>query len=310
MNEFQLIKLLTTGLYTNTTVKVGPGDDCAVLDLQIPGQLLLFKTDAVVEHIHFLPDADFKLVGQKAFGRCLSDIAAMGGKPGAALVTVAIPDVGESAKLELIYQGLNGYAAQFDCPIVGGETTKSNAGIMISVSMLGTVSPENLKLRSTAKPGDAIFVSGELGGSISGKHLEFEPRVREAQWLVSHFPVHAMIDVSDGLAGDLRHILDASKVGAQVFSKTVPISRAAKMKSRSGDAAKPALLAALTDGEDFELLFTLPARYAVPLADQWKISFPGVKISCIGKITDKPGLFLCDENGIRGFNAHGFDHFS
>ena len=140
--------------------------------------------------------------------------------------------------------------------------------------MLGDVAADKCILRSGAKGGDALFVTGELGGSLAGRHLEFEPRLAEARWLADHFPIHAMIDLSDGLAGDLRHLLQRSSVGAEVLAGAIPISRAAQLQARAESSAKTPLLAALSDGEDFELLFTVAGRDAVPLLDAWKKQFP------------------------------------
>jgi thiamine-monophosphate kinase len=165
-------------------------------------------------------------------------------------------------------------------------------------------------LRAGAKVGDAIFVTGELGGSLAGRHLDFEPRLTEARWLAESFSIHAMMDVSDGLAGDLPHILRASGVGAEVLKSAVPISRAAKENAKRGDAAKPAFVAALTDGEDFELVFTVASKQAVPVLDAWKKKFPDVKLSCIGRIIAGEGIRLRDKTGIRPFTAHGYVHFS
>jgi thiamine-monophosphate kinase len=165
-------------------------------------------------------------------------------------------------------------------------------------------------LRSGAKPGDAIFVTGELGGSIAGKHLDFEPRLAEARWLADNFSIHSMMDISDGLAGDLRHLLKASGVGAELLKNSVPISRAAKVATKVGDAAKPAFVAALTDGEDFELLFTVASKDAVPLLDTWKRQFPDLRLTCIGKIVAGAGISLRDKTGAHPFTAHGYVHFS
>ena len=205
MNEFELISRLTRSLPTNPSVVVGPGDDCAVLDVGLPDRLLLFKTDAVVESIHFKPGTPREKIGHKALARCLSDIAAMAGTPSAALVTIALPRTFEPGYPEAIYAGINDLARQHGVAIVGGETTTNPAGTLISIALLGFVQRGKAILRSGAEPGDAIFVTGELGGSLAGKHLEFEPRLAEARWLAQHFQVHAMLDVSDGLAGDLRH---------------------------------------------------------------------------------------------------------
>ena len=310
MNEFDLISRLTRSLPTSEAVVVGAGDDCAVLDFGLPDRLLLFKTDAVVEGIHFTAATEPQKIGRKALARCLSDIAAMAGTPGAALVTIALPRNFDPGFVEEIYAGMNELARRHGVAIVGGETTTNPGGMLLSVALLGFVPRGKGVLRSGAEAGDAIFVTGELGGSLSGKHLEFEPRLAEARWLAQHFQVHAMIDISDGLAGDLRHILTASRVGAELRSPSIPISREARLAAKAGSAAKPALLAALTDGEDFELLFTVTARDAVPLLDAWRKQFPQVPLTCIGKIREGDGVIIRDKHGARPLNVHGYVHFS
>lgn len=310
MNEFELIARLTRSLPANESVVVGAGDDCAVIECGNVSRQLLFKTDAVVEGIHFNADTPPEQIGHKALARCLSDIAAMAGTPTAALVTIALPKNFDSTVVERIYAGMNALAQRHGVAIVGGETTTNPERLLISISLLGSVPRGKAVLRASAKVGDAIFVTGELGGSIAGKHLDFEPRLAEAIWLAEKFSVHAMMDVSDGLAGDLRHILNASGVGAELLKSAVPISRAAKVNAKRGDAAKPAFVAALTDGEDFELLFTVASRDAVPLLDAWKKQFPDIKLSCIGRIVSGEGIRLRDQTGIRPLQAHGYVHFS
>lgn len=310
MNEFQLIHRLTRNLPANASVLVGAGDDCAVLDLGMGERVVLFKTDAVVEGIHFTPETPPEKIGRKALARCLSDIAAMAGTPTAAVVTIGLPQRFEPAFVEKIYAGLNALARQHEVAIVGGETTTNPERVLISVALLGTVARGKTVLRSGAQVGDALFVTGELGGSLLAKHLDFEPRLAEARWLAEHFKVHAMLDVSDGLAGDLRHLLDASGVGAELLKSAVPISRAAKEIAKKGDAAKPAFVAALTDGEDFELLFTVAGKTAVPLLDAWQKKFPSLKLSCIGKIVATEGITLRDGQGTRSLSAQGYVHFS
>jgi thiamine-monophosphate kinase len=305
MNEFDLIARLTKSLPTNKSVETGAGDDCAVLDLGAAGKLILFKTDAVVEGIHFTKETPPEKIGRKALARCLSDIAAMAGTPVAALVTIGLPEKFEPEFVAKIYEGLNALAAQHTVAIVGGETTTNPGRIFISIALIGTVARGKQVLRSGAKTGDAIFVTGELGGSLSGRHLEFEPRLEEARWLAEHFSVHAMIDLSDGLAGDLRHILKASGVGAELLKGAIPVSRAAKLRARE----KPAFAAALTDGEDFELLFTVASGDAVKLLDAWKKKFPKLKLSCIGKIIAGDGIILRDKTGTQKLDAHGYVHF-
>lgn len=307
MNEFELIAKLIPKLATNDSVVTGAGDDCAVLDVGIPERQLLFKTDAVVEGIHFTEETEPELIGRKALARVLSDIAAMAGTPTAAIITIGLQKNFDSERVEKIYDGINALAKEHEVAIVGGETTNSPERMFISVALIGLV--EKSVSRSGAKVGDGIFVTGELGGSLQGRHLEFEPRLKQGRWLAQHFDIHAMIDLSDGLAGDIRHILNASKVGAELLSPTIPISRAAKIKAREESSAKPPLLAALTDGEDFELLFTIASKDAVKLHDAWKKAFPDLKLSCIGKITAGPGIQLRDKQGVKPLFVHGYTHF-
>lgn len=314
MNEFELIARLTKNLPTNPSVVAGAGDDCAVLDLGIPDKLVLFKTDAVVEGIHFTRETPPEKIGRKALARCLSDIAAMAGTPTAALVTLGLPKKFDADFVGKIYDGLNAMAAQTGVAIVGGETTTNPERILISIALLGTVPRGKQISRGGAKVGDAIFVTGELGGSIAGKHLDFEPRLEEARWLAEHFHLHALMDLSDGLAGDLGHIVSASKVGAELLKSALPVSREAKLAEKriAGTLAppKPAALAALTDGEDFELLFTVASKDAVKLLDAWKKKFPKVRLTCIGKIVAGDGILLRDRHGMHKLKAQGYAHFS
>src|SRR5262245_2937755 len=274
MNEFELIARLTQSLPTNDSTVLGPGDDCAILDLGLPDRWLLFKTDAIVEGVHFNASAPPDKVGRKALARCLSDFAAMAGTPTHAVTTLALPTNFKMEFVEAIYGGMNALAARHRIAVVGGETTTNPERLLISVAVLGTAQRGKCPLRSAAKAGDAIFVTGELGGSRSGKHLDFEPRLAEAAWLADHFSIHAMMDISDGLAGDLRHIMNASRVGAEPLSEAIPVSRAAKLAARADPSAKPPMRAALSDGEDFELLLTVASHDAVPLLDAWKKRFP------------------------------------
>jgi len=310
MTEFELIRFLTRSVPANKSVVVGPGDDCAVLDFGVADRLILFKTDAVVQGIHFTDSVSPEKIGHKALGRCLSDVAAMAGTPTAALVTLGLPHTFDPEFIGRIYQGMSALARQHEVAIVGGETTVNPERIFISMALVGWVPRGKGVLRSGAEVGDAIFVTGELGGSLAGKHLEFEPRLAEGRWLTQHFSIHAMLDVSDGLAGDLRHLLKASRVGAELLTTAIPISRQARTAAKASSSAKPALQAALTDGEDFELLFTVAGRDAVPLLDAWKREFPHLALSCIGKITAGEGITIRDKEGVRPLTAHGYLHFT
>jgi len=310
VKEFDLIQRLAAQLPTNDSVVTGAGDDCAVLDLGVPGRYVLFKTDAVVQGIHFTEAASPEQIGHKALGRCLSDVAAMGGAATAALITLALPPNFEVTFVDRIYAGINALAQRHGVAIAGGETTTNPQHLLISVAVIGTVERNRCIHRAGGRAGDAIFVTGQLGGSLSGKHLNFEPRLVEGQWLAAHFDIHAMIDLSDGLAGDLRHVLRCSGVGAELLSESIPISREAKLKARNESSAKPPLLAALTDGEDFELLFTVASDDAVAVLDGWKEQFPDLPLTCIGRITEAKGLKLRDKNGLREIGLHGYEHFS
>ena len=225
-------------------------------------------------------------------------------------MTLALPKNFDPEFIQRIYDGMNLLARRHGVAIVGGETTSNPERLLISIALLGEVARDKCVLRSGARDGDALFVTGELGGSLAGKHLEFEPRLAEGRWLAEHFPIHAMIDLSDGLAGDLRHLLERSQVGAELLARSIPISRAARARAGTGTPAKPPLAAALTDGEDYELLFAVAARDAVPLADAWRKQFPKLRLSCIGKITAAPGLKLRDAQGVRALQDHGYLHFS
>ena len=302
MNESGLINKLTADLLADETVLAGPGDDCAVLEIE--GQKLLFKTDAIVEGIHFGTEASPEQVGRKALARPLSDIAAMGGIPSHALITLGINTNIKEDYIEAVYRGLKNCAAQYGVNIVGGETT-TLPHFTLSVSLLGKV--KNPIMRTGSNIGDAIFVSGELGGSIAEHHLNFIPRIAESQWLTDSFNIHAMIDLSDGLASDLRHLL-TTHTGAEILASALPIRRAARENEQANPSSKTALLAALTDGEDYELLFTVSPKNAITVLDEWKTQFPDTPLKCIGKIIDQPGIHLRDENGTKPLTLHGYDH--
>lgn len=309
MNEFELIRILTQGLSTHPQVTLGPGDDCAVVDLAVPDKQFLLKTDAVVENVHFTADESPEKVGRKALARALSDIAAMAGEPIAALVTLGLPAGFLPSYVESLYAGMDTLARKYPLAIVGGETTTSTSGTWISIALLGSVRRDRYITRTGAQSGDALFVTGELGGSIEGKHLMFEPRIVEARWLADYYMPTSMIDLSDGLAGDLRHLLRAQGLGAELLGSAIPVSRSAKDRYKTGASTKPPLVAAFTDGEDFELLFTVPKGKAVALLDAWKEQFPSTRLSCIGKIRSQPGIVLRDKTGTREIKEHGYVHF-
>lgn len=272
-SEDQLISRVTEKLVQRADVRVGPGDDCAVVELG-NGDLQLLKTDCVVESVHFYPDEKPHRVGWKAIARVVSDIAAMGGTPQAMVVTLVLRADTTLDWLDGLYTGMQKCAERFGVSIVGGETSSAPAGSVNVISIAGTghVEQQNLVLRSTAKVGDTIFVTGALGGSINGKHLDFCPRLSESQWLVGHFKPSAMMDLSDGLAKDLPRMAKLSGVGYTVETANVPISPGCDLAQ------------ALGDGEDYELLFTVPPGRTDALQQSWPAAFP--KLSEIGKIEE------------------------
>jgi len=308
VKEFELIDRLIPLLPGNKETLVGPGDDCAVLDVGVPGKLLLFKTDAVVEGVHFTQDDGWGRIGRKAISRALSDIAAMAGEPLSALVTLGLPSDFDFERVKDIYQGIQERAAMFGVSVSGGEAVRSTQGVFLSISMVGWVPQGRLLLRKNMRPADALFVTGDLGGSRSGKHLDFIPRIEQAKWLADRFEIHALMDVSDGLAGDLQRLREASGLGIELLSEAIPVSKEAKKAAQQGGAS--ALNRALSDGEDFELLFTVPASVAVALLDAWKERFPDLKLSCIGKVVPEKEIRILSRTGrFTNLDCHGYDHF-
>ncbi len=308
-DEFELISRLKAKLPTGDSVVVGAGDDCAVIDVGVPGKWQLHKTDAVVEGVHFTKDANPRQIGHKALGRALSDIAAMAGTPRWATVTLGLPDGFDAERVESIYDGMAALAKRHDVSLVGGETVANPERLFIGVSLVGEIARDKCILRSGASVGDGVWVTGELGGSIAGHHIAFTPRLAEARWLAAHCQPSAMIDLSDGLAGDLGHLLTEANAGAELLERAMPIRREARLRARESEAAKPPLLAALTDGEDYELCFTLGQGSAVALLDQFKQEFPDTPLSCIGKIVDRPGLKIRQKSGIMKIATRGHVHF-
>lgn len=251
LHEFDLITWVQTrGL--SREGDVGIGDDAAVWNLG--DRQVLLATDLLMEGTHFtFPEAKPAQAGRKALAVNLSDIAAMGGLPRTALVSLVLPRCRGIEFGKEVMSGLLELAAEFDIAVLGGDTNIWDGPLVINVAVTGETTENGAILRSGALPGDAIYVTGPLGGSFSGHHLDFTPRVREALKLNELATINAMIDISDGLASDLRHVLKASGVGAILVEDAIPVSAAAR--AISGE--KSPLEHALGDGEDFELLFTV-----------------------------------------------------
>lgn len=267
------------------------GDDCAVVRGALRGgKYLLLKSDCVIEGRHFCPSTPAAQVGWKALARPLSDIASCAGRPLHALVTIALPGTTATARARGIYRGLGRCAAEFGVLVVGGETARTDGPAMITVSLTGEVSSKRCCLRSGGQPGDILFVTGVLGGSLaSGRHLNFRPRLSEARWVAKHFSVHAMMDLSDGLGADLPRLALASGVGFRIERGHLP--RAAGVSEEQ----------AIGDGEDYELLFAVAPGDGPALLASWPVRFPDVALTQIGELTAPGG-------GVE--LPGGYDHFS
>jgi len=293
IGEFGLIERLKKSIKIDSSVIEGSGDDCAVLKFD-RNRYQLFTCDMITEGVDFLAKDKPELIGRKALAVSMSDIAACGGIPRYCLVSLGIPKNISVEKIDKISRGMFNLAREYKVNIVGGDLSRANR-LTIDVSMLGIVEKRNLCLRSGAKIGDIIFVTGELGGSILGKHLRFIPRLKEARFLVKNFKVNAMIDISDGLSQDLGHILKQSKVGAIIYEDLIPLNRQAR-----------SFREALFMGEDFELLFTLSHKEAKRLLKKNTGLFKP-----IGEITDQKHVLRLVEkrNKEKIIRPKGFQHF-
>src|SRR6202043_524347 len=199
------------------------GDDCAVVESPGKRNLLVLKTDCVVEKIHFAPATDPIRVGWKAMMRPLSDFAATSAVPQFALITLIVPAARSTSWVKKLYRGLQRAASYFDVSIVGGETSATRGPATISVSVTGYVEKNRWISRTGGKNGDDLFVTGRLGGSLREKHLRFVPRINESRWLTRNFRVHAMMDLSDGLGADLPRLAKASKLGFKIDREKLPL---------------------------------------------------------------------------------------
>ena len=277
------------------------GDDMAQVRLTNDTSVLL-TTDMLLEAVHFdLKNATLKQVGYKAMAVSLSDCAAMATIPVAAVISVALPKGFGQDQLKQLHSGITLAANKFHCPLIGGDITswKDRQPFAISVAMLSKPAGNRPITRSGAKVGDCLCVTGSLGGSASGKHLQFEPRVHEAIKIAAMVTVNAMIDISDGLSSDLNRICRQSGVGAIINAEQIPISDAAKK-------SKDPLASALNDGEDFELLFTLNQKQCQKLFEQWA---EPVAITCIGTVTGTKKMQIKMPDGrLCDLQPKGYDH--
>jgi thiamine-monophosphate kinase len=303
MSELSLIRRFRRSAPTHPYVLVGPGQDCAILKWPA-GRELAFKIDQIVEGTHFVlkgPEAATpRQVGWKAMAKACSDIAAAGCWPIAATVAVNLPrGYGDSLALEL-NAGLAACCKRYGFALAGGDISASKHGLSIVVSLLGegpTGKREHAWTRSGAKPGDVLFVTGTLGGSRGGKHLNFMPRLEEAREIRRIIPsgVHACIDITDGLSRDLFHLCEESRRGAAIVEAAIPITAGRKLTH------------ALRDGEDFELLLAVAPDMARKLRRQWKLK---TRLTPIGRVLSRRfGCRILRSNGsVEAMPNVGYEH--
>ncbi len=287
-DESSLIELLTRKWKPDASVLKGVGDDCAVLAMargKGSSHWLLFKTDAIAENVHFLAKTSPRLIGRKAIARVLSDFAAMGGEPWAAVVTLGKPVKTTPARLRGIYHGITQVASEYGLQLVGGETITTQE-LILSVAAIGrTLYPPIL--RSGGQPGDYLYVTGRLGEGWPKRHLTFTPRLEEGQWLAKQrFPT-AMLDLSDGLGLDLIRLAKASNVGVHIDEQSLP--------RRKGITLSQAIQA----GEDYELLFSVSPKKAKKLEASWPFR---TRLTKIGMLTKS----LSDT--LKNWKWKGYDH--
>ncbi len=325
IGEFGFIKRIARGSVCNPRDIIrGIGDDAAVFNVA-KNQKLVITTDLLIEKIHFLRDKIKPYdLGCKAMAVNLSDIAAMGAKPGHALISIGIPQEIEIAYLDRLYSGLKKTAADFGVNIIGGDTTGSESGLIINIALTGSAPKNKILYRNTAKPGDKIFVTGPLGDSRAGlyfilndikpagifnklftAHNKPYPYVQEGRFLAGCEGVHAAIDISDGLSSDLGHIADESGAGFIIYADSLPISDA--LSRFCEKFSFNAIDYALAGGEDYVLAFTIKASAAKKIESAYEKKF-GKKLFCIGEVTKKKRIIFRDGKYFP-VKAEGWDHF-
>jgi thiamine-monophosphate kinase len=276
----------------------GAGDDCAIVEIPESKKYLVVKTDCIVEGVHFVHRTSASDVGWKAMMRPLSDFAAASAVPQFALITLIVPEQTKVAWVRELYRGLRRAANRFEVGIVGGETSNTPGPIAISVGVIGFVEKSRASSRRGGRSGDDLFVTGKLGGALKRKHLKFIPRIVESRWLTKNFSIHAMMDLSDGIGADLPRLVRASKVGFDIELENLPVARGATVDN------------AISEGEDYELLFAISPRYRNSLQRQWRRRFPNLLLTRIGSLNrkspvtdpkERPGFPIANRRLLRGY---------
>ncbi len=322
IGEFGLIESIKKKIFSKDhQVLVNIGDDAAVIKSSTD-RYLVFTTDTLVEKVHFdLRYFTFEEVGWKAMTANLSDIAAMGGLPKYALVTIGLPQFIESEDVLSMYRGMKKIAGKYGCEIIGGDTIRSPRNLFVTIALLGEVEPGMFATRTGARKGDLICVTGNLGESQGGleylkkygrdnlllvrKHLQPYPRILQARILIRSLNMTSLIDVSDGLSSELFHLIQENHLGAEVYEDKLPLSPSCK-KLASILKLSPVSLA-LSSGEEYELLFTV-GREELHKIDSTKRQ---VTLSIIGEVVDQSeSIRLVQSSGkVRELKKSGFVHF-
>lgn len=293
--EDQLVGRMLKYCKSSPHVLLGPGDDCALLQTH-SSRLQVATTDYLFEGVHFTKEATYFDIGYKAMAVNLSDIAAMAAWPETAFISLGLPKFWKPWQVDELYDGLTQAALPFDVVIAGGDTNVWSGPLCIGVTLLGHPHPKGVVTRKNAKPDDLILVTGKLGGSLnSGRHLKPTARIKEAWKLHTEYQINAMMDLSDGLASDLRRLCQQSLVGAVLDKDAIPIHDDVKGKDR--------LKRACTDGEDFELLLVMPKEEVQRLDSSVNLD---VEIKVIGWISSSSTIcWSCGEEMVW----EGYQHY-
>jgi thiamine-monophosphate kinase len=300
LGEDRLLDQILLYLPRGRTRKIfaGAGDDCAIVEIPGSKKCLVLKTDCVVEGVHFVHGTNASDVGWKAMMRPLSDFAAASALPQFSLITLIVPQQSNVAWVRRLYWGLRRAAKRFEVTIVGGETSNTLGPITISVSVIGFVEKPRAASRRGGRLGDDLFVTGRLGGALKQKHLKFIPRIAESRWLTKNFSIHAMMDLSDGLGADLPRLARASNVGFDIELGNLPVTPGATIDN------------AISEGEDYELLFAISPRDRNRLEREWRQKFPELPLTRIGSLSRKspvtdakqrPGFPIASRKLPRGY---------
>lgn len=312
--ELEFIRWLRQQLRPDARVPLGPGDDAALLKFS-PQHQVVATVDTVIDGVDFLStQVTPEEVGRKSLAINLSDLAAMGANPIAALLSISFSKGQSLPFAQRLFTGIRTLAEEFNCAIAGGDVSIYDGPLSISITCLGEVPTGKAFLRSGAKPGDALLVTGPLGGSILGHHLHFTPRVNEALWLRENATIHAAMDISDGLTLDASRLAQESACGIVLDLPSIPISEAARTLAAQEElpakpqpsAISPSLRHALGDGEDFELLLAVPPEEATRLIQLQPFASPLVKI---GSFCKEPGLWYMSDSQERfPLEVRGYVH--